>query len=94
MDLSILITYIVIPAIAGLILFIARSTLIDQIESLKMRLADLEIRMRNAVSEQQVRQVIEDKLEPVCEDIKEIKEKINKQFDLYVESLNKNKQGD
>ena len=80
--MSIDIINIVVYSSASLILtmgtFIIRNVL--------LRIDSLEERMREAVTEQQVRQVLQDRYEPVLEDIKEIKEKLNKLFDLYVDA--------
>lgn len=53
------------------------------------RIEALENQGKITVSEPQVRQILVDKLDPIKDDLQEIKENIKKLFDLYVNNLKK-----
>lgn len=76
-----LIIVIVIPIICGMVAYIVRN-MIARIEA-------LETKMERTVSEGGVRQILADKLDPIHDDLTEIKDSIKKLFDLYLED-NKN----
>lgn len=61
------------------------------IRSVLGRISILESRIQDSMSEVKVRQLIQDKYDPIQEDIHEIKDKLNKIFDLYVKTLNSKK---
>jgi len=79
-DFTSLITYVGFPLIGGLIVFVFKNIMLDKIN-------DLEVRMREAVTEHQVRQLITDRYQPLENDLKEIKENQIKLLDLYMETL-------
>lgn len=71
-----LITYVAIPVIGSLIAFVGRSIMI--------RLDVLEDQMQTKVNEQTVRTILSDKMDPLKEDIHEIKETLNKFIEIYM----------
>lgn len=48
------------------------------------RIEYIERKLEKTMSEADVRQIIADKLDPIREDVQEIRKKIDKLFDLYV----------
>ena len=82
MDVSLtVLIYIAVPIISGVVGMFIR-TLLGDIAVLK---ADLQTK----TTEPQVRQILEDKIDPLVSDIHEIKEKLDKIFDLYIQDRNK-----
>jgi hypothetical protein len=78
MELPQILTYVIIPLVIGMGTFIVRSTL--------NRLDILETKIEQKVSESAVRTIMDDKLDPIREDVKEIKETIKNLYDLYVQN--------
>lgn len=70
MSTELLILYILIPMITALIAVIGRGIM--------QRLSSLEERMLTRISEESVRIIVSDKLDPLKEDITEIKDTLNK----------------
>lgn len=73
-----LILTITIPALAGFFIFI--------IKHLYSRVADLDRRVRDSIGEQEVRRLIDDKINPIRDDIHDIKLKLDKLVDMYLTS--------
>lgn len=73
MELSSIVLYVIIPILLSLVGYIRR---ID-VE----RIAKLEAKVDTTMSDVEVRQLLVDKLEPVTEDLKEIKVKMDKVID-------------
>lgn len=59
------------------------------IKHLLVRLSTLEAQMQTKIDDVEARQLIQDKTEPVNANIAEIKEKLDKLFDLYIANLKK-----
>lgn len=59
------------------------------LRNLLARIDQMETRLQKTVDENTVRQLIGDKLDPLREDLQEIKASINKLFDLYVQNNRK-----
>lgn len=84
MDITTLIQYIciaVIPIISGMGAFIMKNIL--------ARLDRLEEETKSHISESEVRQVLDDKLDSIKSDVIEIKVALEKLFDLYVNQFKK-----
>jgi flagellar motor component MotA len=75
MEMFITIASIVIPILAGIGAFFVRSIM--------SRIEKLEQDLNSVVTETQVRQMLSDKLDPVKEDMTEIKDSIKRLFELY-----------
>ena len=75
LDLSI-ITNILIPCIGGVVLYI--------LNTLKGRIDTLEERTHKHVTEEEVRMIIRDNLDPIRNDIRDIKDSINKILEIYI----------
>ena len=76
MDFQQLFPYIVAPLILAMGSFL--------FNSIWKRLDALEARVQTAMTEAAVRQVINDKIDPLREDIIEIKQKLNQLLDSYL----------
>lgn len=76
MDLSQVFLYVILPLVSGLGSFLLK-TMHDRIDM-------LEKRMQDRMTEQEVRQLLGDKIDPVQENIKEMKEKMDKIYDLLM----------
>lgn len=57
--------------------------------NLIMRLETLENKIQSKIDEPEVRQLLSDKLDPMKEDIAEIKGTVQKLFDLHIASYNR-----
>lgn len=68
--------YIIVPIVFTLIGFIARN--------FHMRLSQLEVEMPKKLDQSEVRQIVADKIDPIREDIHEIKEDLGKLIDLLI----------
>lgn len=82
-DLLNLILYVVAPVVMAMGTFIFKSIL--------SRLDEVERQMSHSITDPQARQLIQDKLEPLAQDIKEIKDMQQKQLDMMLYSLQNNK---
>jgi septation ring formation regulator EzrA len=76
MDLVQVFLYIILPLLSGLGSFLLKN-MYDRIDMLEKRL-------RDTMTEQEVRQLLGDKIDPVQDNIKEIKEKIDKLYDFMM----------
>lgn len=74
--LKLLIIYLGIPTILGIGAWIMRSTI--------NRISELEHQIRTKVEEDKVRVILNDKLDPIREDVHEIKVQINRLMDLIL----------
>lgn len=79
MDLVLLkniLLYVILPGICGLVSFFIKSILnrITRIESI----------LNTKVDEQEVRQLLADKVEPLREDVQELKVKLDKIIDILI----------
>jgi hypothetical protein len=70
------IVYIIVPLVTALITYILRS--------FGQRLDAIEEKLNHRITETEVRQIIADKVDPLKESLKEIKDKIDKLFDLIL----------
>lgn len=68
--------YCVIPSAIGLGTWAMRSVM--------QRITDLEKSLPNKIEEEQVRTLLVDKLEPMREDIKELKDKVDKLIEMLL----------
>ena len=82
MDISLtLLIYIAVPIIAGVVgMFI---------KSIQSDILVLQEKIQHMTTEPEVRQLLDDKITPIRDDIHEIKEKLDKIFDLYIADRNK-----
>lgn len=80
-DLNTLMMYLGFPLILSLGTYVVRSLL--------QRIETLEGKMSNTVSEPQVRQLLQDRYDPIMQDIYEIKQMQQKLLDLYLQVQNK-----
>ncbi len=69
----------IIPLVLGLGAFI--------VKSMMSRIDELEKKSNIYTSEPQVRQILGDKLDPIKEDLQDIKHSINKLFQLYFNKM-------
>lgn len=76
METLITVASVVLPLFAGIIAYFVRNIM--------SRIEKLEQSLDTAVTEQQVRQILTDKIDPVKEDMSDIKDNIKKLFDLYI----------
>lgn len=76
MDLS-TITYIILSGMGAMGAFICKSII--------SRVENLEGHMLTKITEPEVRQILSDRLEPINDNIKDIKDKIDRMLDLYIE---------
>lgn len=76
MEWSILLP-ILIPSVIALLAYGFRISIMQRIDNLEQK-------SMNHVTEQQTRQILNDKLEPLKEDLIEIKEQLNKLFDRLI----------
>lgn len=67
---------LIIPLGAGLVMFL--------IKNIYAKLLDLDVRIRNAITEREVRQIVNDKIDPIRNDINDIRMKLDKLLDLYI----------
>ena len=74
--LRLFVTYVIVPIIFAIIGFITRN--------FHMRLDALEKEMPLKLSQGEVRQLVADKIDPIREDIHEIKEDLTKLIDLMI----------
>ena len=74
---------IIIPILVGLAMFILRN-LNSKIDKVDKRIDKQEDRLRNAITEQEVRRILEDKLSPIAEDISEVKGLVNTLLQRYM----------
>ena len=70
------ILYAILPVLITLVSYIVRGIM--------QRLERLESGLTDKISEQEVRQILTDKLEPVTDDLKEIKDKVDKVIDHLI----------
>lgn len=63
-----------IPIICGIFYFV--------MTDIYKRLGDQELRLRNAITDKDVRAIIADKIDPLKEDIHEIKQKLDRLIEL------------
>ncbi len=63
-----------IPTIIGIIAFIVKVTIMNRITA-------MEEQLQESLSDQQTRQLIADKIEPMKEDLHELKSQLDKLFD-------------
>lgn len=68
--------YVLVPLVTGLVAYIMKTTI--------GRLDDVEKKASDAVSEAFVRRILDDKIAPIQEDLRDIKDKLDKLFDLYI----------
>jgi len=73
-SLSQIIMYCLVAVLTGAVGFI--------FSKIEARLTSLENRMLNTITEKETRQILSDKIDPLKEDMKEIKDSINKLMDL------------
>lgn len=78
--------YVIVPILIGVISFSINS-LLKRISSLEQTMINTTTRMQ---TEAQVRQLITDRYDPISEDIREIKDKMDKMLDIYLKVLEKN----
>lgn len=76
MDLALLLS-IGVPVLAAIIAYVIR-------ESVMNRISKLEEAYRHTISEERARQIMTDKMDPIKEDLKEIRDQVNKLFDKIV----------
>lgn len=76
------ITLVAIPIMSGIAYHL--------VQNIMTRLNLLENKMKDVIAEPQVRQLISDKLDPIREDLKEIKAQLEKIYDRYVEDAKRN----
>lgn len=81
LDIASILGYIILPLVTA-----SGSHIIN---GLFRRIAVLEDKMQHTTSEPQVRQLIQDKYDPLAQDIRDIKEKLDKLFDLYLQDNKK-----
>lgn len=81
LDLASILGYIILPLISLIVFPLVKSKLDSQEERLK----GLEEKARHLTTETQVRQLIIDKYDPLYLQLEDIKEKLDKLFDLYIE---------
>lgn len=72
--------YIIGPIIVGIGTYVMRDFV--------SRIADLEHKMENKVTDAQVRQTMEDNIGPLREDMQEVKQKLDKLFELIYAQRN------
>lgn len=70
------ILYIILPVLASLMAYLMRSVM--------ARIETLEHQIQSKLNEPAVRMIISDKVDPIREDIHEIKETLNKLLDIYM----------
>ena len=78
-DLETIVIYAFLPSVITMGSFIVRSFV--------KRLDELEDKMQRSTTEPQVRQLINDRYDPLAQDIREIKEKLDKLFDMQLQQL-------
>ena len=76
MSIEQLVISILIPLVGGLIMFTFRH--------LYNKINHLDERLRKGLSQTEVRQLVEDKVTPIRDDIKEIKIQVDRLVDLYL----------
>ncbi len=76
LSISYVLGYIILPLIASFGSYLFKG-LFDRLKS-------LEVKMQDTVSEPKTRQLINDRYDPLAQDIRDIKEKLDKLFDLYI----------
>jgi hypothetical protein len=75
MDILIAVLSIVLPIIIGMVTYFVRGIM--------SRIEKLETAVDSAMTEHQMRQILSDKIDPVKEDVTDIKNSVQKLFDLY-----------
>lgn len=75
-SLKVVMTYVIVPIVFAIVGFITRN--------FHMRLETLEKEMPQKLDQNEVRQIIHDKVDPIKEDISEIKTNLNKLIDLII----------
>lgn len=77
MDLQLLhiLLLVVLPVISGMVVYIMRNIL--------TRIEELEHKSLEIVSETDVRQILADKLDPIHDDLKEIKDSLKQLYNLF-----------
>lgn len=78
-DLLNFVLYVGLPLILGAGAYVVKSVL--------LRISELEEKVNDAVTETQVRQLLGDKIDPIKEDLEEIRLSINKLFELYLKQM-------
>lgn len=81
MDLA-TVTLIALPLMSGLAYHV--------VHNIMARIDTLEEKMKDVIAEPAIRQLISDKLDPIRDDLKEIKARLEKILDLYVEDAKRN----
>lgn len=71
------ITYVLVPTVFAVVGFIARN--------FHVRLSSLETQIVRKLDQSEVRQIVSDKIDPIREDIHEIKEDLTKLIDLMIQ---------
>jgi uncharacterized protein YoxC len=82
MDYVNIVTMIALAALTGMGSYIMKTV--------TSRIDTLEQKMDNTVTEQEVRQLLDDKINPMKDDIKDIKYSIDKLFSFFIRGLDKN----
>jgi len=74
--------------VEGLLIYIAAPTLLAiggyMVQTVTSRLGKLEEDMSKKVSQEDVRQLVADKIDPIREDIHEVKTKLDKVMDILI----------
>lgn len=68
--------YIIAPIVFGLVGYIMK-TMINRLDT-------LEFRMQETITEPEVRIILDDKLDPIHEDLKEIKHSLNQLYEVML----------
>lgn len=87
LSLSEILGYIILPAFTLVLLPVARIYFLNT----EKRIKELEDRMSHTLNEDEVKLIIRDKYDQLVEDTREIKAKLDKLYDLYIEQLKKGK---